>query len=521
MQKRILWIIIFLLSFLSKASLSDQNPATPVLTLNGIEDFIRTNDIRSVEQLLSALPKSYLDHYTLMFQSRSLQSASFSNPRAIVFGTNGKLIMSFNGSPEQTGYYAIEAIEFNDLTKSFQMEEIAFPEPGDPSAHGAQFSKRNPDKCLKCHTANTHPIWDAPPLWPGAYGEAYHEKLSKAESDGLYSYLQQQASHPRYRFLTNTHPYTDESTFYPNRHNVYNGVEVEAPNAQLTTLLTKLNVEKIIHQVSSQPQFNQYQYALLASVSPACQAVINYLPREWTIQAQQYYADFRQHDNEEMHRQLQKKSSQRVGGNTGLADVDKSKSLLDFRFVAESGLAINTSEWGLAIEKNAADFSAFEPVNALLEQRLVSIVKSRDPELMNVYYYRNYPDNNKYCAYLEKQSVAQLKNSGYALQPILAKGSSLAGIDGRDAQKVQTILTICISCHTTGVAPAIPFDDVPRLTGKLKLPYSKRGPLLNEILYRISMEAGAKRMPPTINLTDSEVQLLTTYFSTLAQSSPP
>ena len=521
MQKRILYVVIFLLLFLSKASWSDKNPAAPVLTLNGIEDFIRTNDIRSVEQFLSYLPSSYLDHYALMFQSRSLQSASFANPRALIFGNSGKLIISFNGSPDQTGYYAIEAIEFSDLSKSFQMEEIAFPEPDNQSSSHAQFSKRNPDKCIKCHATNPHPIWDTPPLWPGAYGERYHEKLSKAESEGLYSYLQQQPNHPRYRFLTNTHPYTDESTFYPNRHNVYNGVESEAPNAQLTKLLTKLNVEKIIHQVSLQPQFSQYQYALLASVSPTCQAVINYFPLDWKIQAERSYADFRMTEDDDMHRQLQKKSSQSVAKKSGLADVDKSKSLLDFRFVAESGLAINTSEWGLAIEKNSSDFSAFEPVNSLLEKRLLSIVKSQDVELMNSYYYHSYPDNNKYCAYLEKQSVARLSNSNYTLQPIQAKDTKYTTFDENDPQKIQAILTICITCHTTGVAPAIPFDNLTSLTEKLNLPYSKRGKLLNEILYRISLEAGAQRMPPTVNLTESDVQLLMTYFKSLAQSSSP
>lgn len=133
------------------------------LSSDGVEEFIRTNHIASVEQFLERLPDSYLSHYVLVFNSRSLQSSTFANPRVLMYGTTARLVMSFNGSPDETGYDALELFEFIDQTKSFQLEEIQFPAPGDQNAQ-VIFSEKNPQRCLRCHSANPHPLWDAPPV---------------------------------------------------------------------------------------------------------------------------------------------------------------------------------------------------------------------------------------------------------------------------------------------------------------------------------------------------------------------
>ena len=513
MRGSYLIICHFVLALTCCGAQADPAGVVPVLTINGIEEFIRAHQIQSVEQLLPYLPDSYLNHYTLLFHSRSLQSASFANPRALIYGSNGKLIMSFNGSPEQSGFDALELFEFNDLSKTFQLEEIQFPGGGAP----AHFSEKNPEKCLRCHGENPHPLWDAPPSWPGSYGERYHEKLSAGESQGLYAYLRGQADHPRYRYLTNTRVYQDESTFYPSHHNIYEGKETEAPNAQLSKLLTTLNNEKIMQQVVSHPRFDQFRYALLASVSSSCATPENFFPPEWNRLIAGDYADFVRQDDLSLQRQQERKAQRSLSaGNSG--SVGKDNSLRDFRYLAERALGIKTSEWSMALEKNTPDFTALDPIKPLLEKKLISRINTQDSNIMAEYYYRNYPGNNRYCAYLAKQNIRAAE--GLALNQVLmipGTPQATAPTDSNSpVRHPQQILQLCAACHTTGVAPPIEFDNPAILSARLNLPYKTKGTLLDEILYRISKRTGQQRMPPTVNYSDQELTELENYFRQLA-----
>ena len=424
---------------------------TALLTIDAVEDLIHTHNIQSVEEFLPLLPETYLSHYALVFNSRSLQSSTFANPRVLMYGNNAKLVMSFNGSPDQKGYDALELFEFNELTKTFQLEEIQFPAQDDKST-GVHFSQKNPERCIRCHSTNPHPLWDAPPLWPGSYGEAYHEKLSGNESSGLYAFLHAQPTHPRYRYLKNTALYQDDATFYPNHHNIYNGVEIEAPNAQLSRLFTTLNNEKIMQQVMSNPRFDQYRYALLASLSSNCNALPNYFPAEWRVLIEADYAAFSTQDDVNLERQQYRKMQRSVGAKSTAGSVSKDNSLRDFRYIAERGLAINTAEWSMALERNAPDFTALEPIKLLLEKKLIAHINAEDRNIMKEYYYRNYPENNRYCAYLEKKSKGRLAD--LALQQVFASTEHAATQFTQNLGAGQ-ILFICASCHTTGIAPRI------------------------------------------------------------------
>jgi mono/diheme cytochrome c family protein len=487
------------------------------LSSDGVEEFIRTNHIASVEQFLERLPDSYLSHYVLVFNSRSLQSSTFANPRVLMYGTTARLVMSFNGSPDETGYDALELFEFIDQTKSFQLEEIQFPAPGDQNAQ-VIFSEKNPQRCLRCHSANPHPLWDAPPLWPGSYGEVYHEKLSDSETGGLYAWLRAQPTHARYRHLKNTALYQDDATFYPSRHNVYVGAEIEAPNAQLSRLLTTLNNEKIMQQVMSSPGFSQFRYALLASLSSNCTALPTYFPQPWQRQLEIDHAGFAALDEIYLQRALNRKLQRKVADKSPPGVVSNDNSLRDFRYIAERALGIDTSEWSMALEKNAPDFTALDPIKLLLEKKLISRISAEDKNIMQEYYFRSYPENNRYCAYLEKQSRRALEGLELTQAMALPHGAAAPLTQNLGAAQ---IVQVCASCHTTGVAPRIEFNDPAALAARLNLPYSARGTLLNEILYRISSKAGARRMPPTINFSEPDLEELGSYFRDLSQPANP
>jgi hypothetical protein len=127
-----------------------------------MQALIETEKIASVEELLPRLSAQDRYGYVLAFDSRSLQGASFRNPRAIVFGIDAKFIFTFNGDPRQRGFEQIETMEFDSRNQSFVFREIDFKHLG-PGSVKAVFSELNPPVCLGCHGNPPRPIWDTHP----------------------------------------------------------------------------------------------------------------------------------------------------------------------------------------------------------------------------------------------------------------------------------------------------------------------------------------------------------------------
>lgn len=87
----------------------------PILTYSAVKEILKKNpNIRSVDDLLPLLPVEYRKHYTLMYQSRSLQKASAEKPRVILFGPDAKLMMTFSGDSNDPSFNTLELIEWNE-----------------------------------------------------------------------------------------------------------------------------------------------------------------------------------------------------------------------------------------------------------------------------------------------------------------------------------------------------------------------------------------------------------------------
>src|ERR1700687_4174895 len=209
----------------SEASAADFN----IDTLRGL---IRTRDVRTVEESLALLPADLRTNYTLVFASRSLQGATLSAPRAILYGADGRFIVSFSGDTGE-GHDALETMQFDERSNGFHFRELTFPKGG----QGVQVSEDNPPRCAACHGLPARPIWDTPPSWPGVYGERYRTGLSKAESVGMQGFLARQAEDPRYRYLIGARRFADRATYVEGAHALYNGERFEPPNARLSVLL--------------------------------------------------------------------------------------------------------------------------------------------------------------------------------------------------------------------------------------------------------------------------------------------
>lgn len=170
----------------------------------------------TVFEALSTLKESkpkFFDYYTLFHTSHSLQKSSFSHPRAIVFGGDGKMVLTFNGDRRHDGYERLELMCFNEAESSFEFREITFPKEAKSVLEDLTVEQRSMPyvvspingsaarDCRQCHMSPARPNWDTYPLWPGAYGadndapfhKPYRESLENLKDSFDYQYVQAEA----------------------------------------------------------------------------------------------------------------------------------------------------------------------------------------------------------------------------------------------------------------------------------------------------------------------------------------
>jgi hypothetical protein len=237
------------------------NPIPTPLTFRKLEKHLEECKISRIEQLLSLLPLDFRSRFVLVHSSRSLQGASASHPRVILFGLDARFILAFSGSPELEGYDTLETIEFNDHTKKFQFRTITFPSEQE-SVKGEQkpvVSGLDPPKCATCHRKELRPNWDTYPAWPGVYGSV-DDGMPAAEKEAYAGFMEQiYLKVGRYRYFENPKEYPDGSHYYdyfPNSRR----------NLQFSFLLSLLNSQAIARSIKENPRLHPFRYALLASL---------------------------------------------------------------------------------------------------------------------------------------------------------------------------------------------------------------------------------------------------------------
>jgi hypothetical protein len=491
-------------------------PARPAASLDfaSLERLLAERNIGSLEGLLAALPASERSSYALVFESRSLQGASFENPRTILFGPDARFIVTFNGSATQRGFRVLETMEFDERSRSFKLRELLFPEPA-AGAAGVIVSELNPERCARCHGTPPHPVWDSFPLWPGAYGERYGARLSARERAGLSAFLAQQAAHPRYRQLIGTERLADPATFRPGAPGRYSESPQEPPNAALAIELTRLRARSIARQLASQPAFASYQYALIGLADAACGNPADFYPGLLWREERSTFERIAAATAAANLRQAQLKALRAgPGGHGAGAGTASDSALLPLRFVAESALGITTGDWSLALERDTYDFSLPPLAVQLWREALLAELAPGDAAIRTLSDYATSADGDRYCSYLKRRSREALA----ALQSEAA-GSAVRQLSAAAAAEVPAArpaaLQLCVSCHESGAAPALPFSDAPQLARQLRSRTTPHGMLIDEIRFRLSAAAGTQRMPLGLNLSDAEREGLEAYFAAL------
>lgn len=348
------FLILALLSFVCLGT-----SKAPSFSIETIKDLLRRNLIKDVPDLLSRLPEDYRSNYTLAYKSLSLHESSLEYPRAILFGKDARLIVTFNGHPSQQGYNDVEMLEFNETRQEFEFYALHFGEK-------VELSEPNPPICVTCHTASPRPIWNDYPQWSGIFGSDDDSFSDPVELNAFIDWRMKTEKHDRYKFLLNLplsdlYPYLSEHSIREYRIR---------PNARLGDLLAILNAKKISNLILKNPNFFKFRNSLLF-VSLGCSLRLDPEDKKSLWQRSQKIAEeyFDPKDYRLLHRDIVKMASFDYTMQRMISDIN----LIDW--------TLNMMGQELGMFFNTGIFTQAQLVAA----RLMAVQVSNDPELAVFY----------------------------------------------------------------------------------------------------------------------------------------
>ena len=216
-----------------------------------------TTVLQALELLRQNKPE-YLKYNTFVFESRSLHETRSDAPRALVYGTNAKFVLSFNGERNQAGFERLELMCFRDVTKSFEFIDVAFPREAQSRTKISDLTDAEiampfvispingtaQRACTACHQNPARPNWDTYPHWPGVYGSNDDSTYNTDRSGRTYQEIGAVEK-------------INWTNFYGNarkrgRYAMLGEVDLAhaQPNATFGILLNKLNGERIVRELT-------------------------------------------------------------------------------------------------------------------------------------------------------------------------------------------------------------------------------------------------------------------------------
>ncbi len=229
------------------------SPAQADFSLRDLEEILVQNRPATVAETLKHLPADFRRNAVLMQRSRSMQSGSAAEPRAILSNADGSFVLTFNGAGD-ADYGTLEMMSFDHRLRRFEFSEVTFDR-----VQGATL-RREAGRCAGCHglVADPHPIFEPFAKWPGAYGEQDDRLEPETELPRFQSFIERARTSPLYSNLVDldrTHLATDRSGRMRGR-----------PNATLLRKLTRLNLSRIADRVVNSPRYPEIRIDLLATL---------------------------------------------------------------------------------------------------------------------------------------------------------------------------------------------------------------------------------------------------------------
>ena len=109
--------------------------------------------ITTIDEFLKHLPLPLRENYVFMEQSRSLARATVEQPRAILFGTDARILIAVSSMPSDPLFNVIEVLQQDATTGVWSFRLIDF-------RSGAPVLTPAPEVCSTCHGHPARPIWE-------------------------------------------------------------------------------------------------------------------------------------------------------------------------------------------------------------------------------------------------------------------------------------------------------------------------------------------------------------------------
>lgn len=464
------------------------------------QELLKTQRFGSIEEFLSLWKQErpeYYSNYVMAYRSRSLQQASPTHPRIIMFSKNADFVVSFNSHTDHRGVDNLEMMRFNHEKNSFEFYELGF-------INGkAEFSAPNPQKCLECHqgasrtTADPRPNWEPYNAWLGFYGSIDDSTQMRKQSfprEPFYnpatdSFLLEEFDNEPFGFETFWNETRPNDRRYSFLDKVINKSYNEATiNGDFTNRLATLNNRRIARLIKENKPLYDYIKWTVWAYGVCGQSLETSIPvREWLAQVTP------RKPVSSLETTTQLVNCINIDGlnciNAPLSIVVQPQiRLTDMIHLIVEPFNQDTEDWSMDF-KTGGRFAAFERFGLANDPRpplraAIQRVFADDPDFQNLS-----------CADAKAKS---LQNFGD-----LEKVKSFYNTMNTQTQGPTTpapLIRRCISCHVDDVfssIPFIPFNDPAQLKTRLSQSGYKRGTLLDEIRYRTGAHAGIdEQMPP-------------------------
>lgn len=496
---------------------------------------IKIRKIGSVEELLQQLPAELRSKYVLLYDSRSLQKATWKSPRVVLYSRDARFLLAFSGGDpavDPEGFNKIEMIQWKGPKDGYEMREVAFT--GGTSR--PKVSEKNPETCLKCHrdqadSQKLRPIWDTYPLWPGAYhSEAEGTRPEDPEAQHYAEYLKAAPSHPRYRYLKTRDP-----------KNHQNGSLIDNANTELSQLLGQLNQAQMLSTIEVSPYFSRYRYALLSALGNCPQSPDQLIPEAVRSQFSKTYEKSKLDTGQSIADYLRS----RISRSNSLKGISEEQGIFEranstsnyskLRYLLKEGLGLEAGQFLFSLNRSSYDYDDSQGGLATLEEALFKKALRTDKDLRR--FDMNHSSSFRfastrniaiYCDVLAKKSLSAAKDCAHCsqaqpvtptpqeklatdTQTILNKAPSSAQV--KLGRGLPPVLRTCIECHTgpDPLGPTLHLEDREAFARSLseEATTSDRT-LLEELRYRFSPEAlkHQQAMPPGRSLTPDEVSAI-------------
>jgi hypothetical protein len=468
-------------------------PLAEEMTYDKLLEVISTKKLTTIESVIAELPEHMKNNFILMYNSRSLQDASPTSPRAIVYTPTTSFVIAFNGGKKnQKGYNTIEAIQFRHDQKRFEFHELTFDGKGLPVP-----SEANPKKCVECHQSPDRKEvdmrfnWEPYSTWLGAFGanhgvftgkmtytpsirESLKDRLLPQDTEAL---DQQETEYELFKnYVENVH-YT-----HP-RFSLLGKPNLHAPTnfTQQANLLGMFRIMRLIN--ANKPVADLYRELLMASsrcLDPEKQtwkdkspAIAWMLDRDYS----RYYT---------------------------YTPYDRFATPAAPLTVFFESIGIDTTDWSMDFG-NGGRFAFRDRFGtpALPGGNFTFAMIAGLEDGLGLFL----------------QPCEKLEATGFAKLDAAFKDGTLQKWQKQNQKPEATgaeIVARCVKCHVDGMddnAPVFPFDDPAKMAAQLAKPYSGRGTLFDEINYRTSdMSLRKYQMPPGRRLSQKEHETLMKYL---------